>query len=159
MLGIWLRALSKFHGKELRKGRYSQVGQVYVVTSVTDQRIRIFEDLYLGRLLVNELKSCDTHEFCETWAWVVMPDHFHWLFELKKETLEKLMQRVKSKSARIINKHRGKSDQVWQRGYHDRAIRQDEDVDSIARYIVTNPLRAGLVKNVRNYSLWDARWL
>ena len=35
-------------------------------------------------------------------------------------------------------------------GFHDRALRRDEDTLSTARYIVANPLRAGLVKNIRD---------
>jgi putative transposase len=48
---------------------------------------------------------------------------------------------------------------LWQKGYHDRAIRREEDLLAVARYIVANPLRAGLVKRVGDYPLWDAVWL
>jgi hypothetical protein len=48
---------------------------------------------------------------------------------------------------------------VWQSGFHDRALRHDEDLLDAARYIVANPLRAGLVKSLRMYSHWDACWL
>jgi hypothetical protein len=33
------------------------------------------------------------------------------------------------------------------------------DLQSVARYIVANPLRAGLVKHLGDYPLWDAIWL
>ena len=48
---------------------------------------------------------------------------------------------------------------LWQRGYYDRAIRSDEDLPSIARYIVGNPIRAGLVTSVGQYPHWDASWI
>ncbi|GGY09626.1 hypothetical protein GCM10007160_41190 [Litchfieldella qijiaojingensis] len=48
---------------------------------------------------------------------------------------------------------------IWQRGYHDRAIRDEEDIRAVARYIVANPLRAGLVNDIGQYPLWDAKWL
>jgi hypothetical protein len=38
-------------------------------------------------------------------------------------------------------------------------LRREEDVLSVARYIVVNPLRAGLVARVGDYPLWDAVWL
>jgi hypothetical protein len=38
-------------------------------------------------------------------------------------------------------------------------LRQDEDVARVARYVVANPLRAGLVKRIGDYPLWDAAWL
>jgi REP element-mobilizing transposase RayT len=69
------------------------------------------------------------------------------------------MQRVKSRSAIAINRHLGASTQVWQRGFHDRAFRRDEDVQQIARYVVANPLRKGLVSKLSDYPLWYAMWV
>ena len=48
---------------------------------------------------------------------------------------------------------------IWQRGFYDRAIRKEDDLVTIARYIVANPLRAGIVKSAGQYSLWDAIWM
>ena len=48
---------------------------------------------------------------------------------------------------------------VWQKGYFDRALRYEEDLKAAARYIIANPLRAGLVAQVGDYPLWDAIWL
>ena len=48
---------------------------------------------------------------------------------------------------------------LLQRGFHDRAIRKQDDLVAVARYIVANPLRAGIVDSIRNYPLWDAKWL
>jgi putative transposase len=45
------------------------------------------------------------------------------------------------------------------KAFYDHAVRKDEDVQGIARYIVANPLRAGLVKHIGYYPLWDAIWL
>ena len=38
-------------------------------------------------------------------------------------------------------------------------LRKEEDILEIARYIVANPLRAGLVKKLNDYPLWDAIWV
>ncbi len=88
-----------------------------------------------------------------------MPDHLHWIAHLQASSLEQLMQRVKSRSAKSVNSYLGTTGQVWQKGYHDRAIRSDEDIQQLARYVVANPLRAGLVRRVGDYPLWDAIWL
>ena len=48
---------------------------------------------------------------------------------------------------------------VWQRGFHDYALGVDKDIVHVARYIVANPLRAGLVSRIGDYPLWDAKWL
>jgi REP element-mobilizing transposase RayT len=88
-----------------------------------------------------------------------MPDHLHWLIILGEAPLHRLMQRVKSRSAIAINRHFQRHEQVWQKGYYDRGLRKEEDLKSLARYVVANPLRAGLVDNIGDYPLWDAIWL
>ena len=40
---------------------------------------------------------------------------------------------------------------LWQPGYYDRVLRQNEDARWVARYIVNNPVRAGLVVSPRDY--------
>ena len=92
-------------------------------------------------------------------AWVIMPDHFHWLIQLEQQTLARLMQAIKSRSTLTINWALNESGAFWQSGYHDRAIRDGEDLLPFARYIVANPLRAGLVDKIGDYPLWDACWL
>jgi putative transposase len=98
-------------------------------------------------------------------AWVLMPDHLHWLFELgDRLTLSELVGSMKSYSARRI-RHAlaGSSDdggnKIWQPGFHDHALRREESMVAIARYIVANPLRAGIAAELGDYPFWDACWL
>lgn len=92
-------------------------------------------------------------------AWVIMPDHLHWLAELKGGSLSELMRRTKSRSTRAVNQGCKREGRLWQAGYYDRALRREEDVKNAARYIIANPLRAGLVEHIGDYPLWDAVWL
>jgi REP element-mobilizing transposase RayT len=144
---------------DLRTGRYSETGRIYLLTSVTHGRQPLFADWRVGRLLVNEFRRAQEEGRVQSLAWVVMPDHFHWLVELRAGSLGQLMRQIKGRSAHAILKSAGMHFRVWQKGYHDRAVRREEDLPSIARYIVANPLRAGLVKRIADYPLWDAVWL
>ena len=92
-------------------------------------------------------------------AWVVMPDHLHWLMQLEDASLESLMRQVKSRSSKAVNERSARTGQLWQAGFHDRALRKEEDLLASARYIVANPVRAGLGNRVGDYPLWDAVWL
>ena len=92
-------------------------------------------------------------------AFVVMPDHVHWLFELGNLSLADVVRSLKAASAREINQHLGQNGAIWQKNYFDRAIRKDEDLRTIARYIIANPLRAGLVAHIGEYPHWDAIWI
>jgi len=95
----------------------------------------------------------------ESFAWVIMPDHLHWLVCLNRGSLGALMRDVKSQSGRLIKQATASDQTVWQAAYHDHAIRHDEDLLQVARYVVANPLRAGLVARIADYPLWDAKWL
>ncbi|MGI3748358.1 MAG: REP-associated tyrosine transposase [Janthinobacterium lividum] len=148
-----------YHAGRLRTGRYSQSGQIYLITAVTHQRQCFFGNWQMGRLLVQQFRDAQAQGLANSLAWVVMPDHFHWLVELGDCDLEKLVLGVKSHTARNVNKSLGRSGRFWQRGFHDRAIRDEENLQSVARYIVANPIRAGLVRRVQDYPLWDAAWV
>ncbi|MES2872027.1 MAG: transposase [Pseudomonadota bacterium] len=147
------------HASRLRTGRYSETGRIYLISTVVMNRKPIFNDFHLARLLINELRRTQEQGLVKSLAWVVMPDHLHWLIELQHNTLSSVMQRTKSRSARAINAQQNSRVQLWQKGYHDRALRYDEDLKKTARYIVANPLRAGLVKSLGDYPHWDALWL
>ncbi|MGX9866927.1 REP-associated tyrosine transposase [Pseudomonas moraviensis] len=147
------------YSHRLRRGRCSEPGRAYLITVVVYQRHLIFTDWRIGRLLVAELKRAQDQQWVKSIAWVVMPDHFHWLVQLENASLERLMRTVKSRSTLTINRALNRTGAFWQTGYHDRAIRDNEDLRPYARYIIANPLRAGLVKKVADYPLWDACWL
>ncbi len=145
---------------QLRKGRYSERNRIYFVTSATHNRRDVFTDFASGRLLVRELRNEEARADLRSLAFVVMPDHFHWMVQLEKNCdLSRCMQRMKSLSARSLNEHLSRSGRFWQDGFHDHALREEEDVVNFARYLVANPLRAGLVTSVRDYPLWDAIWV
>jgi putative transposase len=146
-------------GSHLRRGRHSECGRIYLLTSITHNRDPIFSDFRLGRLLVKEFRKAQDQQLVNSLAWVVMPDHFHWLVELCSNDLSSLMRKVKTKSSLAITEAKGERFKLWQKGYHDRAIRQESEIIQAARYIIANPIRAGLVKRYGDYPLWDAVWL
>jgi putative transposase len=74
--------------------------------------------------------------------------------------LSAIVQRVKSLATKNLRNAQVVDDiPVWQPSFFDRALRWEEDIQAVARYIVANPLRAGLVTSLRVYPLWDAIWL
>ncbi len=145
-----------FHGKHLRTGRQSINGQVYLVTTVTHQRETLFTQWGASRSVAQELHQL---AHANLLAWVLMPDHLHCLIQLEGGSLGSFMQRLKSLTAISLNKALTRTGKVWQSGYHDHALRHEEDLKAAARYLVANPLRAGLVRSLGDYPFWDAAWL
>ena len=140
--------------RDLRKGRWSQSGQVYLLTAVTADRRPLFAELTAARHAVRALHSAQVASHVTTLAFVVMPDHVHWLAELKDGgTLSEAVRLYKAMVSVALGSR------AWKRGFHDRALRRQDDVQAVARYIVANPLRAGLVRDIGDYSHWDAAWL
>jgi putative transposase len=147
---------------DLRKGRFSETGREYLITFVTHQRTTIFDDFSCARMLINTLRESEQHHQCQWLCWVIMPDHFHGLLQLQnadEDDLAQIMKFVKGHSAKGINQQLNRTGSIWQTGFHDHALRKEEDRLAIARYIVANPLRAGLVKKLANWPHWDSVWL
>lgn len=88
-----------------------------------------------------------------------MPDHWHGLVQLGDVPLGKVINRFKAGVTRSLRRERIVQGPIWDRGYHDHALRVDEDVSRAARYLVANPLRAGLADHVLDYPYWNAIWL
>ena len=148
-----------FHSCDLRKGRLSEAGRPYLITTATAERVPVFTDYNAGWLVVDEIHRLEQRRCVDSICWVVMPDHLHWLFVLRRYSLRRVMQSLKCRSALAINRYKNRSGKVWQAGYHDRALRRDEDIKKVARYVIANPLRAELVKEISDYPLWDAVWV
>jgi putative transposase len=156
-----MRTGAQAHGHALRTGRVSEANRAYIVTSVTHERRPLFAELAIGRIVVNAMRYQQSEARATTLAFVVMPDHFHWLMQLGEgTTLSRVVHSVKGFSANAIAaalEWNGR--RIWQPGYHDHGVRREEDLAALARYIVANPLRAGLVDAVGDYPLWDTLWL
>ena len=87
---------------------------------------------------------------------VVMPDHFHGLLEFgpiqgsaPREPLGKVMAFWKWESACAVTawraeRHGAERVGIWQRGFHDHIVRDQEELEAIRLYIEQNPLRAFL---------------
>jgi putative transposase len=84
-------------------------------------------------------------------AYCFMPDHAHLLLEGQSDQsgIERAVIRGKQLSGYWFHAQHG--DRLWQKSSWDRALRGDEDTLTVIRYIVANPVRAGLVARPSEY--------
>ena len=155
---MWLVKLEP-HSRDLRKGRESQKAKIYLVTTRCRSG-KPFADGRMAKIVVDEIATSDRVGHSRTLAYVVMPDHLHWLFQLSgEEALSRVVGLTKGRAARRLNAARERRTPAWQSGFHDHAVRRDEDLERIAYYLVANPVRAGLVDDYREYPwlgcIWD----
>ena len=154
-----IQNIKKGRASALRAGRYSNTNMIYHVTWSTNQRHLYFHDFQTAHIFAQHILHFEKSQRATSLAWVIMPDHFHWLVQLQAEPLSQLVKALKGSSALAINKSQNKSGKFWQEGFYDRAVRYEDELKSIARYIIANPIRAGLTKQVGDYPFWDAYWL
>jgi REP element-mobilizing transposase RayT len=122
---------------------------------VTARRLPVFFDFAAGLATARQLVDI---EACGHWtllAWVIMPDHVHALVMPQLSTLSECIRLFKGRTSRALGNGNG----LWQRGFHDHALRRDEDLVAAARYIVANPLRARLVRRIGDYPFWNCVWV
>lgn len=142
------------HGKQLRIGRVSLPHQIYLVTVVTKSRADIFTRHDSAAVAARCFYDETIARHADTLAFVVMPDHIHWLMQLRE--LPSLSEAVRIYKAKVSVQL---GQRAWQPGFHDHAVRAEENLADVARYIVANPLRAGLCDKIGNYPYWNAIWL
>lgn len=145
--------------RALRAGRRSLAGQHYLITTVCHQRHRRFVDWSTASSVASKLEEPALWGESRLLCWVLMPDHLHLLIELGEFTaLSRLVQRVKSVTARMVNQARHRSGSVWMPGFHDRALRAEEKMGDVVRYMIENPIRAGLARELGGYPYWNTIW-
>nr|WP_313509027.1 transposase [Stenotrophomonas geniculata] len=143
---------------QLLAGRRSIVGNVYTITMVCRNRHRVFDCPANADLAMQLLGSMDREGLTASLAWIIMPDHLHWLAQLRGQSLGYCVQRFKARSSFLINRRRGSRGAIWQAGYYDHAIRSDASLHRHACYILANPVRAGLAAQIGDHPYGWCRW-
>ncbi len=113
-----------------------------------------------GRIVDAVLQQIPGHLHVTIDRYVIMPNHVHLialiteedaLREIRKSPqqarsiISKLTGYIKMNVSKAIRQHYGDI-AVWQRGYHDHVIRNQQDYEMLAKYIHENPIRWELDK-------------
>lgn len=86
-------------------------------------------------------------------CYCIMPNHFHMVFELLQNNkgISKIMQSIKRISARDCNTILSRSGAFWQDESFDRWVRDEKELYFVIRYILLNPVTAGLVNDWKDW--------
>ena len=97
------------------------------------------------------LRAADDEGF-DLIAYCFMPDHLHLLAAGSRPNSD--CRRFITRAKQFSGYHYQKEydERLWQRYGYEHVLRADEDTFRIARYILENPIRAGLVQSVHDYS-------
>ena len=145
--------------RNLRRGRISLPQHVYFITTTTADRYPHFADPGRASIACRVIEAEATWGDARLMSWVLMPDHWHGLVQLGDcDYLSLVVNRFKSLATKALRAG-GTTHPVWARSYFERAVRADQDLATIARYLIANPIRAGLVSRAGDYPFLDTRWL
>lgn len=126
-------------------------GGIYHVTARGNGRLPIFKSdsdrmLLLGTLgEVVERCGWLCHAYC------LMGNHYHLLLETPEPNLSKGMHQLNGSYAHRFNRLHQQAGHVLQGRFHALLVERDAHLLELCRYLVLNPVRAGLVGNAGQY--------
>jgi REP element-mobilizing transposase RayT len=133
-------------------------GTSYFVTTKCHQGRTVFQTPEVAQVLVQTLFCYRERSAYLLHEFVAMPDHFHLLLTPGATTsLEKAIGMIKGGSSHRIHKERDHKMEIWQQGFYDWAIRDEEDWRIKAEYIRMNPVRAKFVDRAEDWLYSSAR--
>jgi len=135
--------------------RLELTGGLYHVTSRGDRR----EDIYvddedreswldlLGRVCYRFNWRC--HAYC------LMDNHYHIVIETAEANLSKGMRQLNGVYTQYYNRRHHRVGHVFQGRFKGILVEQDAYLLELARYVVLNPLRANMIKNIETWK-WSS---
>ena len=131
--------------------RIEFAGALYHLTSRGDRR----EDIYLDdadRVMFLEVLA----EVCDRFRWVchaycLMSNHYHLLIETRDSTLAKSMRQLNGVFTQRSNRRHHRVGHVFQGRYKAILVQKEAYLLELARYVVLNPVRAGMVRSARDW--------
>ena len=123
----------------------------YFLTTCTYRRRTTFRDHTVASQTIALFRTTSQAEGFSLLAYCLMPDHAHVLVEGLSDSsdFKRFAKLTKQRSgAAYALKADGP---LWQKGNYERVLREGEDAKEIARYIIVNPVRAGLVQSADEY--------
>jgi REP element-mobilizing transposase RayT len=92
------------------------------------------------------------HKTIDLDAAVVMPDHVHAIFRvIEPYTLSQVLQQIKGRSARQINRILGRQGRAWLVESFDHIVRHAAELEEKLEYIRQNPVKRGLTSYPDRY--------
>ena len=130
-------------------------GALYHVTSRGDRREPIYEGDADRHAFLRTLD-----EVCDTYNWVchaycLMGNHYHLVIETPEGNLSKGMRQLNGVYTQTFNRLHCRVGHVFQGRYKAILVEKEGYLLELARYVVLNPVRAGIVKTPLEW-LWSS---
>jgi len=135
--------------------RIELAGGLFHVTSRGDRREAIYADDVDRTVWLDVFAEiCD---FCN-WvchAWCQMTNHYHFVVETPDANLARGMRQLNGIYTQAVNRRHRRVGHVYQGRYKAVLVERDSYLLELARYVVLNPVRAGMVADAGRWS-WSS---
>ena len=129
-----------------------RLGHCFSVVLATAERARIFVEPKAVQTCLAALKHAAARYEADIYAYCFMPDHLHLLVSTPDGVnLIDFMRYFKQLSAYRPPHQFQMPRRLWQSRFYDHALRSDESVVAVARYVLGNPVRAGIAADAADY--------
>ena len=132
-----------------RQPRLDAPGLLQHVMARGIERSEIFKDDQDHKSFLDRLAIILDETQTQCYAWALIPNHFHLLLRTSLTPLSKVMRRLMTGYAVTFNKRHKRSGHLFQNRYKSVVCEEDPYLLELIRYIHLNPLRAGLVKDLK----------
>jgi len=126
-------------------------GALYHVTARGNRRDAIFDDDADRRLLLTVLGNVVESFNWRCLAYCLMTNHYHLIVQTPDGNLGKGMRQLGGVYTQKINRRHGRSGHVFQGRYGAILVDADVHLLELTRYVVLNPVRAGLVGEAKEW--------
>ncbi len=132
-----------------RKSRTDAPGALHHIIIRGIERKKIFRSDYDRSDFVGRLAELVPETQTECFAWALIPNHAHLLFRTGSVPVSRLMSRLLTGYAGWFNKKYHRHGQLFQNRYKSILCQEDAYLKELVRYIHLNPLRAGIVEDLK----------
>ena len=121
------------------------------MTIGTLARRLIFAEPRIAKAAIDVLHGHARKTGVQVYAYCLMPDHVHLVLGPSSSCdIVTFVGQIKNLAQRQAWKM-GVTGRIWQESFWDRFLREEESLDEVARYVLNNPVRKGLVEKWRDY--------
>ncbi|MFY9747227.1 MAG: transposase [Acidobacteriaceae bacterium] len=126
--------------------------RTFFATTKTHAGIALLQSDRNATLLIDVLRTCVAAKRFHLHDFVIMPDHLHLLLTVPADvTIEKAMQFIKGGFSFRLKRETAYSGEVWQRGFSEVGVNNEENFENHRTYIAMNPVRAGLASSPADF--------
>jgi putative transposase len=132
-----------------RKARLDTPGLLHHIMIRGIERRKVFNDDKDRENLIERLSILIPATKTQCYAWSFLPNHAHFLFRSGPEGIARVMRRLLTGYAVSYNRRHRRHGQLFQNRYKSVICQEDRYLQELVRYIHLNPLRAKIVKDLK----------